>query len=33
MSLFPTIFAKEIIGRNVAFISFVSKIATIVSKM
>jgi hypothetical protein len=30
MSLFPTIITKEILGRNVAFISFVGRIATIV---
>jgi hypothetical protein len=34
MSLFPIIITKEILGRNVAFISFVGKIATVVaSKM
>jgi hypothetical protein len=30
MSLFPTIITKEIFGRNVALISFVGKIATVV---
>jgi hypothetical protein len=30
--LFPTIITKEILGRNVAFLSFVSKIATIVTR-
>jgi hypothetical protein len=32
MSLFPTIITKEIFGRNVALISFVGMIATIVAK-
>jgi hypothetical protein len=32
MSLFPTIITKEIFGRNVAFISFVGKIAIVVAK-
>jgi hypothetical protein len=32
MFLFPTIITKEILGRNVALISFVGKIATIVAK-
>jgi hypothetical protein len=31
MSFFSTIIAKEILGRNVAFISFVGKIAIIVA--
>jgi hypothetical protein len=30
MSLFPTIITKEILGRNVALISFVGRIAIIV---
>jgi hypothetical protein len=33
MSLFPTIITKDILGRNVALISFVGMIATIVGKM
>jgi hypothetical protein len=32
MSLFPTIITKEILGRNVALISFVGKIAIIVAR-
>jgi hypothetical protein len=32
MSFFLTIITKEILGKNVALISFVSKIATIVAK-
>jgi hypothetical protein len=32
MSLFPTIITKEILRRNVALISFVGKIATIVTR-
>jgi hypothetical protein len=32
MFLFPTIITKEILGRNVALISFVGKIATIVAR-
>jgi hypothetical protein len=32
MSLFPTILIKEILGRNVAVINFVGKIARIVAK-
>jgi len=32
MSLFPTTITKEILGRNVAFTSFVARIATIVAK-
>jgi hypothetical protein len=32
MSLFPTIIIKEILGRNVALISFVGKIATVVAR-
>jgi hypothetical protein len=32
MSLFPTIIAKEVLGRNVAFISFVGKITTVVAR-
>jgi hypothetical protein len=32
MSLFPIIITKEIFGRNVALISFVGKIATIVAR-
>jgi hypothetical protein len=32
MSLFPTIITKEILGRNVAFTSFVGMIATIIAK-
>jgi hypothetical protein len=31
MSFFPTIITKEIFGRNVAFINFVGKIATIIA--
>jgi hypothetical protein len=33
MSVFPTIITKEILGRNVAFTSFVGKIATIVTRL
>jgi hypothetical protein len=32
MSLFPIIIIKEILGRNVAFTSFVGRIATIVAR-
>jgi hypothetical protein len=32
MSFFPTIITKEILRRNVAFTSFVGRIATIVAK-
>jgi hypothetical protein len=32
MSLFSTIITKEIFGRNVALISFVGRIATIVAR-
>jgi hypothetical protein len=32
MSLFPTIITKEVFGRNVALISFVGKIATLVAR-
>jgi hypothetical protein len=32
MSFFPTIIAKEILGRNISLSSFVGKIATIVAK-
>jgi hypothetical protein len=32
MSLFPTIITKEILGRNVALISFMGRIATVVAK-
>jgi hypothetical protein len=32
MSLFPIIITKEILGRNVALISFVGRIATIVAR-
>jgi len=32
MSLFPTITTKEILGRNVALISFVGKIAIVVAR-
>jgi hypothetical protein len=32
MSLFPTIITKKILGRNVAFTSFVNKIATVVAR-
>jgi hypothetical protein len=32
MSLFPTIITKEILGRNVALISFVGRIATVVAR-
>jgi len=32
MSFFPTIITKEILGRNIALISFVGKIATIVAR-
>jgi hypothetical protein len=32
MSLFPTIITKEILRRNVALTSFVSKIAIIVAR-
>jgi hypothetical protein len=32
MSLFPIIITKDILGRNVAFTSFVNKIATILAK-
>jgi hypothetical protein len=32
MSLFPTIITKEIFGRNVALISFVGRIATVVAR-
>jgi hypothetical protein len=32
MSLFPTIITKKILGRNVALISFVGRIATIVAR-
>jgi hypothetical protein len=32
MSLFPTIITKDILGRNVAFTSFVGKIAIIVAR-
>jgi hypothetical protein len=32
MSLFPTIITKEIFGRNVALISFVGRIATVVTR-
>ncbi len=31
-SIFPTIITKEILERNVAFISFVGKITTIVAR-
>jgi hypothetical protein len=30
MSFFPTIITKEILGRNVALISFVGRITTVV---
>jgi len=32
MSLFPTIITKEILGRNVALISFVGRIAIVVAR-
>jgi hypothetical protein len=32
MSFFPTIITKEILGRNVALISFVGKIAIVVAR-
>jgi len=32
MSLFPTIITKEILGKNVALISFVGRIATVVAR-
>jgi hypothetical protein len=32
MSLFPTIITKEILGRNVAFTSFVGRITTVVAR-
>jgi hypothetical protein len=32
MSLFPTIITKKILRRNVAFINFVGRIATIVAR-
>jgi hypothetical protein len=32
MSLFPIIITKEILGRNLAFTSFVGMIATIVAR-
>jgi hypothetical protein len=32
MSLFPTIITKEILGRNVALISFLGKIAIVVAR-
>jgi hypothetical protein len=32
MSLFLTIITKEILGRNVALISFVGRIATVVAR-
>jgi hypothetical protein len=32
MSFFPTIITKEILGKNVALISFVGRIATIVAR-
>jgi len=32
MSLFPTIITKEILGRDVALISFVGKIAAVVTR-
>jgi len=32
MSLFPTIIAKEIFGRNVALICFVGRIVAVVAK-
>jgi hypothetical protein len=32
MSLFPTIIKKEILGRNVALISFVGMIAIIIAR-
>jgi hypothetical protein len=32
MSLFPTIIIKEILGRNVALISFVGRIVIIVAR-
>jgi hypothetical protein len=32
MSLFPIIITKEILGRNVALISFVGRIATVVTR-
>jgi hypothetical protein len=32
MSLFPTIITKEIFGRNVALISFVGRIATVIAR-
>jgi hypothetical protein len=32
MSLFPTIIMKEILGRDVALTSFVSRIATVVAR-
>jgi hypothetical protein len=32
MSLFPAIIKKEILGRNVALISFVGRIATVVTR-
>jgi hypothetical protein len=32
MSVFPTIITKEILGRNVALISFVGRIAIVVAR-
>jgi hypothetical protein len=32
MSLFPIIITKEILGRNVALISFVGRITTVVAR-
>jgi len=32
MSLFPTLIIQEVLGKNVAFISFVGKIATKVTR-
>jgi hypothetical protein len=32
LSLFPTIITKEILGRNVAFISFMGRITTVVAR-
>jgi hypothetical protein len=32
MSLFLTIITKEILGRNVALISFLNKIATVITR-
>jgi hypothetical protein len=32
MSFFPTLITKEIFGKNVAFISFVGKIAIVVAR-